>query len=185
MNIDRVARGMTAGGPKPGFIARVMAPIHGRPRPGFTARVMNRIDGPDAQAAQAFRPAFARAFKPALAALALVVIAAGVMIARGDAPVMPAAPQAPVLTAAPYARAPLGAPPLAPDNGTVRTIPRVRVSQPPQIAEVLPEAPPIYTIAPLSGPASIDLKAISPEAVVVTPLEWPAPLKINEIKEKS
>lgn len=190
MNIDRVAKGMTdQEGPQgwrgpsgPAFTARVMAPIYGRPRPDFTARVMSRIDEEPVARATGWA---AQIFRPAFAALALLVLAAAVMFLRADSLVMPATPRAPRIAALPYARGPLGAPPLPLDRWAAPAAPRIRSSQAPQVAEVLPALPPIYTIAALDGPAGIAVKPIGPAAPVIAPLEGPAPLKVNEIKEKS
>lgn len=198
MNIDRVARGMTdANGPRgwrgpsgPAFTARVMAPVYGRPRPDFTARVMRRIDeAPVAQAsasvAQAFRPAFKAALFLAPVAIALLTVAA--LFARTGSLRIPTAPAVPRLTGVPYDPGPIGMPPLPIDRWAVSKVPRVRIAAArPQAAEVpLPERPPIHTIAALEGPTDIGLKPIGPEAVVIAPLQGPAPLKISEIKEKS
>lgn len=188
MNIDRVARGMTAGHPKQGFTERVMAPIYGRPRPDFTARVMNRID--DESVAQGFIPAWvAQMSRPAFAAAALLLLAAGLMILRANSPLVPPTPHAPRIAALPYSRGPLGAPALPLDRWAIPAAPAVRTPQAPRLAAVrtepVPEVLTIYTIAPLEAPAEIGLKAIGPQAPVIAPLEGPAPLKINEIKEKS
>lgn len=188
MNVDRVARAMTSGGPRAGFTDRVMAPIDGRPQPGFTARVVAQAFRPaDTRAAQGLR--VAQGFSPALTlTLALLVpaallLAAGVISWRGSRVDLPAAPSAPRLA--------VGAPDLGPTDAP--TLPAVRpVKSRPMVARhaphtepavSLPEAPPpaIYMIAALEGPSDIAMKSIEPAACTIPALDAPAPLKVTDL----
>ena len=175
MNIDRVAKAMTAAtrrrGPSgPAFTARVMAPIEGRPSPGFTARVMKRIDAP--AAGRGF--GFGRALMLVPAAIALA--AGAIVLLRGGAQ-SPALPAAPVL-------ATNGGPRLL---ETPPTIPQPRPNSPTrgaQLPAVVPEQhvlPAIYTIAALEGPAEIATTDIEPAACTIPALEGPAPLKVPDL----
>ena len=170
MNIDRVAKLMTAGAARPGFTARVMAPIEGRPSPGFTARVMTGLD------ARRSRPAFGRAL--ILVPAALGVIASAAYLLLPGAAHAPSLPGAPVLATKAGLRVP-GIPPQE-QPSPVRS---VRASRPREVVAPpeLPALAPIYTIAALEGPANIAVKNIEPAARTIPALEAPAPLKIPDL----
>ena len=178
MNVDRVARAMTSGGPRAGFTDRVMAPIDGRPQPGFTARVMNGLD-----VGRGFSPGARGALLLFPAAL---LLAAGVISWRASRVDLPAAPSAPRLA--------VGAPDLGPADAP--TLPAARpVKSRPVVARhaphtphtetavaPLPEsAPRIYMIAALEGPSDIAMKSIEPAACTIPALDAPAPLKVTDL----
>ena len=174
MNVDRIARAMTAGGPSKGFKARVMAPIHGRPRPDFTARVMDRIE-----AAQPFRSRVVVAQRVALAAFA-VAIFVGIVMLRGPRVTTPPAPEAPRIASA----APAALPTAPVDHSTPRVKPRVRKpAAAPQRDYAAPAYEPIYTIAALEAMPDIAMKSIEPASCTVPALAGPAPLKVSELKD--
>ena len=181
MIVDRVARAMTEGAPRAGFTARVMAPIHGQPQPGFTARVMDGLDAPRPQTR-------GLTLGHALIAAGAVAIAAVAVLQRPADVVMPPVPDTPRIAARPYDRELIGIPPLpydrwAPKASAVRTR-RAQGPAPRDVAptvQVLSQAPPVHTIAPLHAVAEIPLKPIGPPAFSVPALSAPAPLSIIEL----
>lgn len=174
MNIDRVARAMTAGAPRRGFTSRVMAPIEGRPSPGFTARVMTRLDDPGAAPGSAA----ARLLRPAFAVAAVAIAAAGALVMMQPAIRMPAAPGAPRL-------ATNGGPRVPAIVATVVTPPRAQREATTPVVMAALDAPaettPIYQIPALEAPESIAMRSIEPAACTIPALDAPAPLKVSDL----
>lgn len=174
LNVDGIARAMTAGSPSPNFTARVMAPIHGRPRPDFTARVMQRLAAAEhpANGARVWRRALL--LVPAALALAL-----GVVAMRAARVTMLTVPAAPVLAVAASPRIPVASEPVTISaSHTLRPAPRS--ARAPRNNVVI-ELPAIYTIAALDGPEAIGITPIEPPTASVPPLAGPAPLKVTDL----
>lgn len=170
MIVDRVARAMTEGAPRPGFSERVMAPIHGRPRPGFTTRVMAGLDAPERRTSAAW-PRLA----VATMAAAVVLIATWSVVTqpgifnREAFPVMPAAP---AVTPRPYLRAAIDVPPLPLDRWVTAARPARRAARRP--SPDLRDTEGHYVIAPLRGPADLLLTSIATPPPTIPPLAPPA-----------
>ncbi|MDQ3069166.1 MAG: hypothetical protein M3R55_05495 [Acidobacteriota bacterium] len=191
--IDRVARDMTSGQPRPRFADRVMARLDAPredmvmrvasgmtegdgPRAGFAARVAARLDE-KAPVAAGFWVRVALAGVP----VAAVVMAAVIM--RGGTPSQTSAP----VTA-------LATPPVSastPERTAAASTPATLAVHTPRAARrgsrvtgrsaAIAELPAIYEIDALHGPSDIEMKSIEPAACSIPALTGPAPLKVNDL----
>lgn len=187
MIVDRVARAMTEGAPRPGFTERVMAPIHGRPRPGFTTRVMAQLDAPERRASAAWRHVALATLSAALVAGAAwsVALQPGMLNREG----FPGMPPAPAVTPRPYLRAAIDVPPLPLDRWLPAARPAIARADRAGVATAavtLREAEGHYVIAPLPGPSTLIVTAIdraTPDipALAARPLAPPPPLALRDI----
>lgn len=181
MIVDRVARAMTAGAPRAGFTARVMAPIHGRPRPGFTARVMAGLDAPRTHAG-------GRTRRRALVAAGAVAVVTSAVLLRPAGIALPPAPGAPRIAARPYDRELIGIPPLPYDRWAPKVAAPVTqraaaaaAAVAPAAEEAVADATPIYRIEPLSPPRALAIASLHPPPATVAPLPEVPPLRVSDL----
>ena len=183
MIVERVARAMTAGAPRAGFTARVMAPIHGRPQPGFTARVMAGLDAP--------RPrALGGALRPIVIAAGAVAIVAGAVLLRPAALALPPAPGAPRIAAMPYDRELIGIPPLpynrwasevaAPTTRMARSTPAAPIA--PVEEEAVAIVTTIYRIEPLAPPQALTIPSLDPPVAAVARLSDVPAIRVSDLR---